>query len=53
MKKLEYISFRTDADVKAALETLAAEKKWTMSFLVEEIIKHWLEEHKDDPSKLA
>lgn len=52
MKKLEYISFRTDAKVKAALEAIATEKKWTMSFVVEEIIKDWLKEHKDDPSKL-
>lgn len=52
MKKLEYISFRTDAEVKSALEAMATEKKWTMSFVVEEIIKDWLKEHKDDPSKL-
>jgi len=52
MKKLEYISFRTDAEVKAALEAIAEEKKWTMSFVVEQIVKAWLEDHKDDPKKL-
>ena len=52
MKKLEYISFRTDAEVKAALEAIAAEKKWTMSFVVEQILKDWLNDHKDDPKKL-
>jgi len=52
MKKLEYISFRTDSEIKAALEAIAKEKKWTMSFVVEEIIKNWLKEHKDDPNKL-
>lgn len=53
MKKLEYISFRTNSEVKTALEAIAAEKKWTMSFVVEEIVKDWLKDHKDDPSKLS
>ena len=43
MKKTEYISFRTDKLTKEALDKLAAEKKWTISFLVEEIIKDWLQ----------
>ena len=51
MKKSEFITFRTDQTTKEALEELAARKKWTISFVVEEIVKQWLEEHKDDPSK--
>jgi len=52
MKKSEYITFRTDLEVKEALEKLAAEKKWTTSFLVEEIVKDWLKDNKNNPSKL-
>ena len=52
MKKSEYITFRTDHDTKEALEKLAEQKKWTISFVVEEIVKDWLKDHKDDPSKL-
>ena len=44
MKKTEYITYRTDAQVKAALSKLAAEKKWSLSQLTEEIIKEWLQE---------
>lgn len=44
MKKTEFITYRTDADVKAALLKLAAEKKWSLSQLSEEIIKEWLKE---------
>ena len=52
MKKSEYITFRTDLETKELLETLAAQKKWTISFVVEEIVKDWLKDHKDDPAKL-
>lgn len=52
MKKLELISFRTDLEVRQALEKIAAEKKWTLSFVIEEIIKDWLKDNKDNPSKL-
>lgn len=45
MKKSEYISFRTSQTSKAALEKYAAEKKWSISFLVEEIIQEWIEKH--------
>ena len=45
MKKTEYITFRTNPETKQALEKLAAEKKWTISFLVEEIIGQWLQEN--------
>lgn len=44
MKKTEFITYRTDADVKAVLLALAAEKKWSLSQLSEEIIKQWLKE---------
>ena len=44
MKKSEFITFRTNPETKQALENIAAEKKWTISFLVEEIIGQWLQE---------
>lgn len=44
MKKTEYVTFRTDQNVKKALEKLAAEKKWSISQLTVEIICEWLEE---------
>lgn len=51
MKKSEYITLRTDKATKDALAELAAQKKWTISFLVEEIIKDWLNEHKEETQK--
>ena len=45
MKKTEFITLRTDTDTKAILEKLAAEKKWSISQLTEEIIQQWLKEH--------
>ena len=42
MKKTEFITFRTDHETKQALEAIAAEKKWTISLLVEEAVKEWL-----------
>ena len=45
MKKTEFNSFRTDRDTKLTLDALAAEKKWSISQLSEEIIKEWLEAH--------
>lgn len=44
MKKTEFITFRTDSETKHILEALAAEKKWSISQLSEEIIKQWLSE---------
>ena len=44
MKKTEFITFRTNADIKKLLEQLAGEKKWTISQLSEEIITQWLTE---------
>ena len=45
MKKTEFITLRTDTATKAILEKLAAEKKWSISQLTEEIIQQWLKEH--------
>ena len=45
MKKTEFITLRTDTATKAILEQLAAEKKWSISQLTEEIIQQWLQEH--------
>ena len=41
-KKTECITFRTDSATKAMLEQLSEEKKWSISQLVEEIVKDWL-----------
>ena len=47
MKKTEYISFRTSPDVKEVLAKEAAEKKWSISQLVAEIVHQWIEERED------
>jgi len=52
MKKSEYITFRTDQVTKEALENLAAQKKWTISFVVEEIIKDWLKNNENQGDNL-
>lgn len=44
-KKTESITYRTDLTLKAALTQAADERKWTISFLSEEIIRDWLNEH--------
>ena len=44
LKKTESVTYRTDPVVKAALNAIAAEKKWTISQLSEEIIREWLVE---------
>ena len=44
MKKSEFITFRTNPETKKALEQIASEKKWTITFLVEDIIDQWLQE---------
>ena len=44
MKKTEYITYRTDQQIKSILTKIAAEKKWSISQLSEEIIREWLEE---------
>lgn len=48
MKRTEYITYRTDQITKSALATIAAEKKWSISQLSEEIIKEWLQEKRPD-----
>lgn len=42
MKKTEFISFRTDAEIKKKLAEIAADKKWSISLLVEEIVRDFL-----------
>ena len=44
VKKTESVTYRTDTVVKNALLKIAAEKKWTISLLSEEIIREWLQE---------
>ena len=45
MKKTEFITLRTDPETKLALEKIAAEKKWSISQLSEEIIQQWLRDN--------
>ena len=44
MKKTESVTYRTDPQLKKILLTIAAETKWTISQLSEEIIREGLEE---------
>ena len=46
-KKTEFISFRTNLTTKAALEAYAAEKKWSLSQVVEQIVQDWVNQNKD------
>lgn len=48
MKKTELIAYRTDLPTKQALTALAAEKKWSLSQLTEEIVREWLRENRPD-----
>ena len=48
MKKTESVTYRTDPQLKKILLTIAAEKKWTISQLSEEIIREWLEEKRPE-----
>ncbi|MBQ3193455.1 MAG: hypothetical protein IJO21_01845 [Oscillospiraceae bacterium] len=43
MKKTEYITYRTNIKIKGILAQVAAEKKWSISQLSEEIIKEWIQ----------
>ena len=45
MKKTEYITFRTDSEAKEVLAKYAAERKWSISLLVEDIIQQWIREN--------
>ena len=51
MKRTEFITFRTDQETKKKLEEIAAEKKWSISQLSEEIIKEWLKSNSEKPEK--
>jgi len=44
MKKTEYITYRTDIQIRNILKKLSDEKKWSLSQLSEEIIREWLQE---------
>ena len=44
LKKTESVTYRTDKNIKDILLSIAAEKKWSISQLSEEIIKEWLQE---------
>lgn len=48
VKKTEAVTYRTDSMVKDALLKIAAEKKWSISQLSEEIIKEWLLEKRPE-----
>ena len=48
MKRTEYITYRTDKKTKDILAQIAAEKKWSISQLSEEIIKEWLQEKRPE-----
>lgn len=48
MKKTEAVTYRTDIVTKNILLQIAAEKKWSISQLSEEIIKEWLQEKRPD-----
>lgn len=47
MKKTEYITFRTDRSTKKKLVDIAEKRKWTISLLVEEIIKEFVVKHSE------
>jgi len=51
VKKTEIITYRTDGEIKDLLAQIAAEKKWSISQLSEEIIKEWLREKRPDLMK--
>ena len=44
MKKIENISFRTDEETKLILSKYAAERKWSISLLVEDIVQQWIKD---------
>ena len=48
LKKTESVTYRTDMKIKAALSVIAAEKKWSISQLTEEIIRQWLQENRPE-----
>lgn len=48
LKKTESVTYRTDTNIKAALTKIAAEKKWSISQLTEEIIRQWLQENRPE-----
>lgn len=45
MKKTENITFRIDPESKDILARYAAERKWSTSLLVEDIVQKWIQEN--------
>lgn len=45
LKKTESVTYRTDKLLQEALLKIAAEKKWSISQLSEEIIRDWLQKN--------
>ena len=48
LKKTESVTYRTDKQVRAALNAVAEEKKWSVSQLSEEIIRQRLAEKRPE-----
>ena len=46
MKKTENITFRIDQESKQLLTEYAAQKKWSTSLLVEDIVQQWIQAQK-------
>lgn len=43
-KKTEVITFRTTADTKEKIETIAFLKEWSIAYLCEKIIAKWVKD---------
>lgn len=52
MKKTQFISFRTDESTREKLNTIATERKWTLSQLCEELIKQQLAQMENEQKPL-
>ena len=52
MKKTQFISFRTDESTREKLNTIATERKWTLSQLCEELIKQQLAQMESEQQPL-
>ena len=52
MKKTQFISFRTDESTREKLNTIATERKWTLSQLCEELIKQQLAQMENEQRPL-
>ena len=53
MKKTEFISFRTDLATKETLAKIAADKKWSISLLAEDIVQEWIKNNENqEPTEI-